>query len=88
MNAEPKSRQTSLLVFLGYLTLGCMSVAIVRQALMVTELCFQPVLILFLSLVMFAANGAALGSLFGRAGAGAAMGFAVGVIVFVILTEP
>jgi hypothetical protein len=79
---EPKCRQFSLLAVFGYMTLGCVSVAIVRQALMVEELCFQPDLILVYLVVMCAANGAALGSLFGRPGAGAACGFVVGLIAF------
>jgi hypothetical protein len=78
MSIEPRCRQTSLLVFFSYMTLACMSFALVRRAIVV-ELYPTPDSILFLSAVMVAAAGASLGSLFGRPGAGAAVGFVAGV---------
>jgi hypothetical protein len=82
MSVEPKRPQSSLMAFFGYMTLACMSFALVRRAMVVVELYAAPDVLLFLSAVMFAAAGASLGSLFGRPGAGAAVGFVAGVIAF------
>ena len=80
MNSEPKPRQGSLLTFFGYATLACVSLAAYRSA---RSLRADVMISMPLGMIMCAAVGAALGSLFGRPKVGALCGF-IALEIFVV----
>ena len=81
MNAEQKPRQTSLRSFFGYLTLACFSIGAYRGAsALPIGVPIKALIGVSLMIATCSVIGAAMGSLFGRAGVGATIGTALTVL--------